>query len=745
MTRRQGKTKGKWIAPASTATGAGAANAVLEQQRRLAEELGPAPDDTVDAAGEAAHLEAVLCDVLASVGWRGEHNRIFEALPHLEPIRSLRMLRTVLARLGVRLVPIERRAGDLGAQDLPCLVVEDEEACRLVLLPAEGDPTSYELRTGLVAKVRRPLASGSVYLIRPAESEDGPAARPSGGLVGHVLAGIGGSMGRIFAYSAAINGVSLALSLYVLMVYDIVIATGSLDTLALLAMGAVGAMLLEVALRRARSRSIAYLAARFDGVVSVNTLTSVLNMPLALTERAPIASQLTRFRQFEIGRELFAGPLASALFDLPFTLLFIIALFVIGGVLAFVPVGLSLLTVIVCALIAPAADAQIGKVGAAKLKSDTLLLELTDRLRAIRNASAENIWLRRYATSLAAYQRARFGNLQLTLFMQTLTSGLVGVAGIVTLGVGALRVMEGAMTLGALIAAMMIVWRVLLPIQIVALNMSRLKQTLGTARQIDEVSRMGHERRREMPSLLSRRLSGAILTQGAYLSIGTQPEPQLRGVNLAVKAGEIVAITGPSGSGKSTLLKLILGLYPQYMGTVRVGGLDLRQLDPAELRAAIGYASQQPAFFYGSIAANFRFARPDATDAQIIEALAAIGVVLPNPALPDGLATRISGSEARAISHGLLCRLSIARALVKKPPILLFDDMGTGLDRAGDAALLAHLDALRRKTTVLLVTARPSHMRAADRVVEMRGGAVAAEGPAEVIVPKILARMTDVA
>lgn len=719
-------------------------NAVHEQHRRLAAELCAMPQDLPPPPDEGS-CDALLCDVLASVGWHGDQHRIFEALPHLEPVRSVMMLRTVLARLSIKLVPIKRRESELNARDYPCLVVESQGPGQIRLLRNDGKVTAYDLTAQSRKAARRASRGATVYLIRAAEGEDASGVRPGGSFVGHVLKRMRGSLAGIMGYSAAINIVSLALSMYVLLIYDVVIATRSVDTLVGLAIGGAGAMLLEMRLRRARSGAIAYIAARFDGAVSVNTLASVLNMPLSLTERSPIASQLTRFRQFEIGRELFAGPLASALFDLPFTLLFIVALFVFGGVLAFVPVGLSVIIVAVCLIAAPIGDAQIGRVGAAKLKSDTLLLELTDKLRAIRNSSAEDVWLTRYAHSLAAYQRARFGNLQLVLCLQTVTSGLVGLAGIVTLAVGALRVMDGAMSVGTLVSAMMIVWRVLVPIQIVALNMARLRQTLATVRQIDDVSRVGQERRRELPSLLSRRLTGNVLAAGAYLSLGGQPEPQLRGVNLSVKAGEIVAITGPSGSGKSTLLKLILGLYPNYMGAVRLDGFDLRQLDAAEVRAAIGYAAQQPAFFYGSIAANFRFANPAATDDDIVRALAAIGITLPNPALPHGLATRISGSEARAISQGLLCRLTIARALVKKPPILLFDDMGNGLDRAGDTAFLAHLATLRGKNTVLLVTARPSHMRAADRIVEMRGGIVAAEGPAEAMLPRILARMTDAA
>jgi ATP-binding cassette, subfamily C, bacterial LapB len=725
-------------APTAVAT-----NAVREQQRRLVAELAPRTQDAPAPSRANASFESVLCDVLASIEWCGERHRIFEALPHLEPILSFRMLRTVLARLGVSMVPIERSPGDLSERDLPSLVVEREDDSRLFLLGASGNVDAYDLRNGSRIKADRSLVAGVVYLIRVGEAEDAVGSRPPRRFVGHLLKQMRGSITRIMGYSAAINLVSLALSLYVLLVYDVVIATQSLDTLIFLAAGAFAAVALEWHLRHARSRAIAYLAARFDGVVAAQTLAVVFNMPLALTERAPITSQLTRFRQFEIGRELFAGNFASALFDLPFTLMFVIALFLIGGVLGFVPIGLSLLIVISCALLVPISAAQISAVGVSKLKSDTLLLELMDKLRTIRNASAESIWLARYAGSLATHQHARFANLQLVFRLQTVTGGLVGLAGIVTLGVGALRVMNASMSLGELIAAMMIVWRVLVPIQVVSINMSRIRQILATARQINDVSRTGNERKREMPLLLSRRLNGNILASGVYLSLGTQSEPQLRGINLAIKPGEIVAITGPSGSGKSTLLKLILGLYPQYIGTVRFDGLDLRQLDPAEVRMAIGYASQQPAFFYGSIAANFRFASPNASDAEIIGALAAVGVLLPNPALPDGLGTRISGSGARALPHGLLCRLSIARALVKQPPILLFDDPGHGLDRAGDAALMAHLHVLRQRSTVLLVTARPSHMRLADRVIEMRGGVISAEGPPETIVPRILARMTE--
>ncbi len=721
------------------------ANAVLEQQRRLAAEFHPTKNDPPGLKYSMGQFERILCEILTSAGWCGEQHRIFEALPHAEPIRSFRILRTVLARLDVALIAIERGPANLSAEDFPCLLVEDDDNCCVLTRGAGNGIESYDQTSGTNGEVDRHSLNGAIFRIRSDRPGGQSGNSPIGEYVGYVVKQMKGPIVRIIGYSAAINALGIALSLYVLLVYDIVIATKSLDTLSFLAVGALLMLALELRLRHARSEALAYMASRFDGVVSVHTLAAVLSLPLSMTERAPLASQLSRFRQFEIGRELFAGNFASALFDLPFTLLFIVTMFAVGGLLGFVPIGLALLIVVLCVLTATLSIARNAAVGANKLKSDALLFELVGKLRTIRNASAESIWLSRYAESLAAYQRSRFGSLQLGLCLQTVTSSLVAFAGIITLGVGALRVMDGAMSLGALIACMMIVWRVLVPIQIVSLNIARLKQTLTTVRQINDVARMRADRERERPPTLARRFNGHVSAAAIYLSVGPQSEPQLRGVNFEIKAGEVVAIVGPSGSGKSTLLKIILGLYSQYVGTLRLDGFDLRQLDPAELRSAIGYASQQPAFFYGSIAANFRFAYPSASDTDILEALAAVGLSLPNSALPDGLATPMSGSGSRALPQGLLCRLSIARALVKKPGLLLLDDPGTGLDPEGDAAFIECLEALKRHTTVLLVTARPSHMRVADRVFEMRNGVIAAEGTPTTMVPRIMAKITAAA
>ncbi len=716
------------------------AHASVDRLKRLAAEFETVNPSIKLAEGIGA-FEQLLLEILTAVGWRGDQRRLFEALPHIDPIASFTMLRAVLAHLDVSLIQAPHNGGALATTYFPCLVVDGENSCRLVTASATGETRVYDLTTryeGGDLGSRR----GSIYLLRLDKADEDSDRSPVDGFVGHVLRMLRSQIIRVAAYSALISVLGIVLSLYVLVVYDLVIATGSLDTLAFLAVGAIIVLAGELRLHVLRSNAIAYIAARFDGIVSIRALSSVLSLPLALTERAPLSSQLSRFRQFEIGRELFAGSLASALLDLPFTLLFVAMLFVLGGSLGFLPLGISLAIVVIATLCAPITVSQIARVGTNKLKSEAILLELTGKLGTIRSASAETTWLARYGDSLASYERSRFDNVQLSSTLQVVTSSLVAFAGVATLGVGAQRVMDGSMSVGELVAAMMIVWRILLPVQIVSLNLPRLRQIRTTIGQVNDLARMRPEREDAIP-MVFRRLGGSISASGLYLSLGARQEPQLRGVNLEVSAGEIVAVTGASGSGKSTLLKILLGLYPQYMGTVRLGGLDMRQLDPAEIRSAIGYAPQQPTFFYGSVAANLRFACPSATDADIVEALATVGIYLPNPTLPDGIETRISGTGARLFSQGMLCRLSLARAFVKKSSILLLDDPGNGLDRVGDTALTAHLNSIRGNTTVLLVTARPSHMRIADRVVVMSAGVIVANGKPDIIVPKIIERIAS--
>jgi ABC-type multidrug transport system fused ATPase/permease subunit len=184
----------------------------------------------------------------------------------------------------------------------------------------------------------------------------------------------------------------------------------------------------------------------------------------------------------------------------------------------------------------------------------------------------------------------------------------------------------------------------------------------------------------------------------------------------------------------------MLGLYQSQSGSVRLDDLDLRQIDPRELRQRVSFLGQDPAFFYGTVAQNLRLAAADSTDIELAAALVNVGISIADPILVEGLETRLNAVNRRAMSMSFIQRLAIARSFLSEAPIILLDEPANHLDREGDEALMRLIARARGRSTIIMTTARPSHMRAADRVVVLQDGMIVAQGKPEQIVPRLMAQ-----
>jgi ABC-type multidrug transport system fused ATPase/permease subunit len=300
-------------------------------------------------------------------------------------------------------------------------------------------------------------------------------------------------------------------------------------------------------------------------------------------------------------------------------------------------------------------------------------------------------------------------------------------------------VLAGDLTVGALIAIMALIWRVLSPLQSAFMSLNRLSQTVQSIRQINRMMQIPIERTPGRLPTIFREIKGRIDVAQVSYRYGPRGEPVLRNASLSVQPGEIVAVTGGSGAGKSTLLKIIAGLYKPQGGVVFVDGLDLRQINLGELRAQIGFAPQFHHFFYGTLLQNIQLAHPTATRADVIRLLGEFGADEWLANLPDGLDTRLNGDALAGLGESFRQQLSLARAFIKDAPIHLLDEPGRNLTHAADLALIDYLRGLRGRSTVVMVTHRPSHMRLADRLVVMRQGQVVADGNPEEILDAMAA------
>lgn len=208
-------------------------------------------------------------------------------------------------------------------------------------------------------------------------------------------------------------------------------------------------------------------------------------------------------------------------------------------------------------------------------------------------------------------------------------------------------------------------------------------------------------------------------------------DPALTGVTFECGAGEVVAITGPNGPGKTTVANLASGLYKPQMCSVLFDGVDIRQIDPIDIRQNIGLVPQNCEMLYGTVAQNLRLSVPYATDDELVEAAKMADIDYAIERLPEGYETRLTERVVSELPEGFKQKLAIARALLRKPPILIFDEPGQMLDEQGDNAFLNAVKKLRGSCTIIVITHRPSHMRVADKLIVLNAGRVQFNGDPE--------------
>jgi ATP-binding cassette subfamily C protein/ATP-binding cassette subfamily C protein LapB len=295
--------------------------------------------------------------------------------------------------------------------------------------------------------------------------------------------------------------------------------------------------------------------------------------------------------------------------------------------------------------------------------------------------------------------------------------------------VGVTAVLGQGMTTGALIAGMMLIWRVLGPLQAGFVLLSRWEQTRTSIRQLDSMMALETEHPPRGQARMAPPQRGDIVFQRVSLRYLAQAEPVLSGVSFSIQHGEVAAITGGDGSGKSSLMKLVAGIYRPQGGVIRINGHDVRSYDPGVLRRSIAWVPQTPELLYGTIAQNLRLARPSATDAMLQEATEMAHVREAIEALPNGFNTRVGDNSTARLPRSIQQRIALARAVLREAPILMLDEPVSGLDDECAAAVGKIIAARRGHATILMATHRPSDIRIADRVLHL------SEGQLEVSVP----------
>lgn len=683
----------------------------------------------------------VLEQFLKLTGWAQGPRRIFEAMPHADELSSVPAFRSMLFHLGFNTTAEEASARNLRAEFLPCFLRYADGSVKLAEQRSrDGELVIFDPATGTSNLHNADDIEATAIFPEKIENSETGQSPQSGSWTGRLLSVFSPHIRQIFYVSFVINILALAPPIYVMSVYDKAVAAKSYDVLAGLTAGIAIIIAADYLLRKIRVQLQAYLGARLDEQLNETAFRHLLHLPLSHTEDAPIGSQLTRLRQMTSLHEAFTGPLASAVFDLPYIILFIVVIAFIGGSLVWAPISLIALYALAACWAIPKTGTLIKKSGEARSHLNNLMVEAVSSQKAINDLAAEHVWLRRHrklsAESVMANMKAR----QINSLLQIFSQSMVALAGVGVLAFGVTMVIDGNLSGGALIAVMALSWRVLGPIRNLFLTGLTLGQTVQSLQQINRLVRLPLDREPNASPSIPRSFKGHIVVDKISFRYAGQREPSLRSVSFEARQGELVCLYGRSGSGVSTMLRVILGLYQQQAGSIYVDGLDLRQLERGEWRQAIGVGLQSLDLFHGTIAQNIRLARPDATNKEIEAIACRLGIdQYYGGALELGLETRCTTMARSGWPDPLLSRINLARAFIKNSPIYILDEPAVSLDQTGEQALLSLIEERRQGSTIIMTSQRPSHMRIADRVVWLDRGVVRDIGEPGDIVSKVLA------
>ena len=682
-----------------------------------------------------------LLEVCRAHGLAASRASLSAGLPLVQGRLSLSSAERAATRAGlaVRLQRMPLSGIDTAA--LPAVaVLQGDKACVLVgrregggwdvLLPETGGGASQLSDDELAARY-----AGLTLFLRPKFRFDQVATPGRATAASHWFWGALRSQQGVYRdvlwAALLINLFALATPLFSMNVYDRVVPNRAFETLWALAIGAMLVISADLLMRSLRSHFVDEASARIDVRVSATLMERVLGMQLS-HRPASVGSFASNLRGFEQVRDFVASSTVTALIDLPFALIFIAVLAWLSPWLVLPVVGAFVLILVVGYVLQHRLHELSQATWQASAQRNATLIESLSCIETIKAQGAESVIQSRWERANAHISAVNVRMRALSTGAMSATGWLGQAVNIVIIVAGVHLIGAGEITMGALIAAGMLSGRALAPAgQIVGLLLQY--QGARTALEsLEKVMATPVERPPGINFLQRRELRGEIEFRNVRFAYPGRPDAALDGVSFKIGAGERVALIGKVGCGKSTIQRLIMGLYLPTEGQVLIDGIDLRQLDPADVRRSIGYVAQDTTLFFGSLRENIAFGLPHAEDAAIVQAAEVAGLADFVNRHPRGYDMPV-GERGDSLSGGQRQSVGVARAVLHQAPILLMDEPTSAMDYTTEAHVSARIGAFAQDKTLVLVTHRTTLLPLATRVIVVDHGKIMADGPREQI------------
>lgn len=690
-----------------------------------------------------------LCDCLQVKTSKGQ---LTAGLPLLDQRLVPELLPRAAARAGLQGRILSRSLEAIDDIALPALLFLNNG--RYVVLEAWIDTNQARILTGESAggakQIERTklakLYAGQAFFAQPRHRSELPHSSPIP-RTRHWFRDTLRLSRRLYADSMVasflINLIALSTPLFVMNVYDRVVPNLALTTLWVLAIGISLALLFDLILRTLRSYFLDLAGKKTDLILSATLFERITGMNLkARPER--VGSFAQHIHEFQSLRDFLTSLTLTSLIDLPFALLILLVIGLIGGPLVLIPLLAFPLTLLLGWLIQGPLSRAIQQSLQLASERQAMLIETLGGIDLIKVTGAESERQRQWETTIGSLSRLEMKARKLstlavngTLFIQQL-SGVAVIVG------GVYLIMQGNLSMGGLIACYLLNSRALAPLSQIASLLTRYQQAKLTVSTTDQMMTMPQERQDDSLPTHRQNLHGAIEVRDLSFTYPQQQYPALDHISLKIMPGEHVGIIGRSGSGKSTLEKLLLNLYQPDSGHLLIDGLDIHQLDVADLRHNIGYVPQDIQLFSGSLRDNLTMGARYVDDERLQLVCNLAGVSEFARQHPQGLNLEV-GERGQNLSGGQRQSVAVARALLLDPPILLLDEPTSALDNSSEERLKRQLAQVIAQKTLILVTHRASMLALVSRLIVIDAGKIIADGPKEQVLEALRKGQVNVA
>src|SRR5690554_1942976 len=661
-------------------------------------------------------------------------------LPLPDQRLSMQLMPRAAARAGLQGRWLRRSLKQIPAIALPVLLsLRDGRAALLLgweadgsarIMPSESDGGELTVEAALLAEDY----TGQAFFAQPRHRFDpdrGEMIPRTTSWFRDTLKRSRGLYADAIAASLVINLIGLVVPLFVMNVYDRVVPNQATTTLWVLALGVAGAFVFDLILKTLRGLCLDLAGKKTDLIISATLFERVCGMAMKFRP-ARVGNFAQNIHEFQSLRDFLSSLTLASVIDLPFTLLILAVIALIGGHMAWIPLLAFPLAILIGLLLQRPLAEVMERSMALAAERQSSLIETLGSLDAVKTNNAESERQYQWEQTIGTLSRLELRARLLSSLAMNSTQWIQQMAGIVTMVAGVYLLIAGQLSMGGLIACYMLGSRALAPLTQVSGLLTRYQQARVTLDSINHMMSLPQERQTDERPLKREVLQGGIEFRQLSFNYPEQEQLALSEISLVIRPGEKVGIIGRSGSGKSSLAKLIVGLYQPAAGSLLLDGIDARQLDISDVRHNVGYVPQDIQLFSGTLRDNLISGARYVEDDLIVRAAELAGVHELARLHPRGYELQV-GERGCQLSGGQRQNVALARALLLDPPVLLLDEPTSAMDNTGEAQLKQRLAGIIADKTLLLVTHRASMLSLVDRLIILDRGRIIADGPKELV------------